>query len=82
MDDWLEDASIPIDYDEKIREYYISIPNQESQIVMNFCPWCGAELPSSLRDEWFDRIFDLGLDGPEDPGIPVEMRSDAWWTGA
>ncbi|WP_425302983.1 DUF6980 family protein [Nocardia otitidiscaviarum] len=45
----------------------------------NYCPWCGAKLPDSLRDEWFDRIFDLGLDGPEDVRIPVDMRTDAWW---
>ncbi|WP_373282983.1 DUF6980 family protein [Nocardia otitidiscaviarum] len=48
-------------------------------IVFNYCPWCGAKLPDSLRDEWFDRIFDLGLEGPEDVRIPVDMRTDAWW---
>ncbi|WP_419150657.1 DUF6980 family protein [Nocardia vinacea] len=79
MDAWLADDSIPIGYDPKFREYYIAIPDQDSRIVMNCCPWCGARLPSSLRSEWFERIFALELDGPEDPRVPEEMRSDAWW---
>ncbi|MBY8855334.1 hypothetical protein K7711_02450 [Nocardia sp. CA2R105] len=79
MDAWLGDDSIPIGYDPKFREYYISIPEQESRIVIKHCPWCGALLPTSLRDEWFDRIFDMDLDGPEDARIPQNMQSDAWW---
>lgn len=81
MDSWLADDSIPIHYEPKLREYYLDIPNSDGAIVLNFCPWCGAQLPPSLRDEWFDRIFDLDLDGPEDPRIPADMRSDLWWKG-
>jgi hypothetical protein len=79
MDAWISDEEIPISYEKEFREYYVGIPNSESYVVFNFCPYCGAELPDRLRNEWFDRIFELELDGPEDPRIPEEMRSDAWW---
>ena len=51
--------------------------------VISFCPWCGAKLPNSLRDKWFDIVFDdLGFDAPDSPGIPSEMHSDEWWITA
>jgi len=44
-----------------------------------FCPWCGARLPTALRDEWFAVLDDeLGMDA-NDPSVPTEMTSDAWW---
>jgi hypothetical protein len=27
-----------------------------SYIALNFCPWCGAKLPASKRDEYFDKL--------------------------
>ncbi|WP_407670663.1 DUF6980 family protein [Nocardia suismassiliense] len=80
MDAWTANDSIPIGYNPKFGEFYVEVPDSDSYIALNYCPWCGARLPPSLRDQWFDRIFDLGLDGPEDPGVPDDMKSDAWWT--
>lgn len=79
MDAWTADKSIPIGYDPKFGEFYIVVPESAGYIALNYCPWCGMKLPRSLRDEWFDRIFALGLDGPEDPRVPADMHSDAWW---
>lgn len=79
MDGWLAEEDVPIGYDPKFREFYLDVPDTGSYIVFNYCPWCGARLPISLREEWFDRIFALGLDGPEDSRIPEDLRSDAWW---
>jgi hypothetical protein len=46
--------------------------------LARFCPWCGTKLPDSLRDRWFDRLDELGLE-PEDEAVPKEMMSDQWW---
>ena len=32
-------------------------------ITINFCPWCGTQLPESLRDRWFEELELLGKDG-------------------
>ncbi|HXQ86113.1 MAG TPA: hypothetical protein VN746_05515 [Gaiella sp.] len=62
-----------------LREYGLIVHDGgTSMIVIAYCPWCGANLPSSLRDEWYDRLDQLGLD-PDDPRVPETMRSDAWW---
>lgn len=75
---WLEDSNIPVEYGSRFREYYIRISDTE-QVVMEYCPLCGARFPTSLRDEWFERIWAAGLDGPEDIRIPETMRTDEWW---
>ncbi|MCW8929097.1 MAG: hypothetical protein OQL19_02535 [Gammaproteobacteria bacterium] len=70
-----------IRYIDKFREYGIEITDGGTAIqIINYCPWCGSKLPSSLRDKWFDIIFDdLDLDGPDDPGVPDKMKTDEWW---
>ena len=42
---------------------------------MEYCPWCGAKLPGSLRDEYFAILEKLGIDYPGDEA----MRSEKWW---
>ena len=52
--------------------------------TMDFCPWTGKPLPGSLRDEWFDVIWDeLGIGdfdifSPIDQ-LPEELLSEEWW---
>ncbi len=66
-------------YEPRWREYGIRVlDGGESKQLIRFCPWCGASLPDSLRDAWFDRIEQLGLE-PDDPALPGELRSDDWW---
>jgi hypothetical protein len=75
----LADPDIPLVYDDKFREYGIPVQDGGSSVVViEFCPFCGTKLPDPLRDEWFDRLDQLGLE-PDSPGLPLDMRSGAWW---
>jgi hypothetical protein len=67
-------------YFEKFCEYGILVHDGgTSMCSIDFCPWCGARLPESQRDRWFDEIARLGFSGPDDPAIPERFQSDAWW---
>ena len=48
-----------------------------SAIDISSCPWCGAKLPDSQRDRWFDEIEALGLDSWTDE-IPRRYESEEW----
>lgn len=50
-----------------------------SVMSMQYCPWCGAKLPESKRDLWFETLAELGFDDPADQSIPAEFCSDRWW---
>ncbi|HET6953111.1 MAG TPA: hypothetical protein VFI47_22205 [Acidimicrobiales bacterium] len=70
----------PVVYDAVFDEYALArnlvAPGAE---VISFCPFCGAELPTSKRDQWFDELRRRGLD-PDDPALDGRFRSDAWWS--
>jgi hypothetical protein len=52
----LEEARSVI-YIPKFREYGIVILDGGSSMKrINYCPWCGTQLPSPLRDEWFEKF--------------------------
>jgi uncharacterized protein DUF6980 len=69
-----------IKYFPKFREYGIPVyDGGTSFIVMLFCPWCGQQLPSSLRDMWFDLLDEKGIDCGDFDLIPEDMNSDSWW---
>ena len=75
----LAEADIPVAYFDKFREYSIRIEDGGSSFLrIAFCPFCGVRLPNSLRNLWFDRLDQLGLE-PESPELPLDMRSGAWW---
>tara|TARA_R110002096_G_scaffold350395_3_gene543621 strand:+ start:68068 stop:68355 length:288 start_codon:yes stop_codon:yes gene_type:complete len=75
----LSAGEVAINYVPRFREYGIRIVDRgTSKQLIKFCPWCGHDFPDSLRDEWFDRLDDLGLE-PDDPGVPEAMKSDKWW---
>jgi hypothetical protein len=44
---------------------------------IQFCPWCGARLPESERDRWFDELQRQGID-PWTDDIPAEYEDDRW----
>ncbi len=50
-----------------------------SSLDAHYCPWCGAKLPESKRNQWFDTLENLGYDTPLTDEIPVEYRTDRWW---
>src|SRR5688572_3855722 len=59
-----------IKYDASIREYFLE--SEEGYIcAIQFCPWCASQLPTSLRDEWYDILeqkYNL------DPWIPEQRE--------
>jgi hypothetical protein len=68
-----------LDYNPRFREYGLIVHDGDAAVVViDYCPWCGAKLPVSLRDEWFDQLDQLGLE-PDSPFIPAAMRSGEWW---
>jgi hypothetical protein len=70
---------VAVAYMPKFREYGILILDGGTSIqTIQFCPWCGTCLPSSLRDEWFDQIERLGLE-PDSKHLPSQYTTDAWW---
>ncbi len=66
-------------YSSEFDEYGLPVRDGgESQIQIQFCPWCGTRLPESKRDAWFDAMERLGID-PWEGTIPVEYQTDTWW---
>jgi hypothetical protein len=79
MESNLREGETAIRYEAKLREYGIPVlDGGSSTIKIEFCPWCGQKLPDSLRGKWFDALESRNLE-PNDPAIPAEMLSDAWW---
>jgi hypothetical protein len=80
MDEHLASGEVGITYVEQFREYGIDYREGFGGSIQTIahCPWCGRRLPKALRDEWFAILDEAGLE-PEDPQVPEEMKSDAWW---
>ncbi|MBB3043122.1 hypothetical protein KM427_05585 [Nocardioides sp. LMS-CY] len=81
MRTFIEDSRLPIGYTDRFREYWIElVAGHRALQVIEFCPWCGAELPRSLRDEYFDALEPLEVDiGTAVDELPAEYRDDTWW---
>jgi hypothetical protein len=80
MTSHIEAAELHLSYDCRFREYGIYYRPEcggASIQKLFYCPWCGSQLPDSLRDAWFEELDRLGLE-PEDD-LPIPLRSDAWW---
>ncbi len=79
MPNYEENQEVPLIYIRHFREYGIRVlDGGDSFIRIAYCPWCGCKLAESLREAWFSRLEELGLESG-DPDIPKEMESDAWW---
>lgn len=79
----LEDPSVPVIYGDRFREWgLIRLGSPETQAPISHCPWCGQELPGSLRDEYFDILESMGVDADiltEASSLPEEFRTGRWW---
>lgn len=73
----IADLRTPLEYEPRLREYRIPRRESESSQTLDFCPFCGAQLPPSLRDAYGDKLEALGLEFFEEP--PEPFRSDRWW---
>lgn len=80
----LEDPKMPLEYYPIAREYGIPLYYSPAMQRLIYCPWCGEKLPKSLRDKFFEILekeynVEPEFDVKEDPNVPEEFKSDAWW---
>lgn len=76
----VDDPSIPVVFVPKFREFGILVlDGGSSYIRIEYCPWCRAKLPKSLRAKWLERIRSLGLE-PGDKKIPPEYLDGRWYS--
>ena len=71
-------------YSPRFNEYFL--PDRSTRSVAGqticFCPWCGVELPDSLRERWFAELAEMGLTDPwgdDRARVPVVYRTAKWW---
>ncbi|WP_406005949.1 hypothetical protein OG440_06995 [Streptomyces sp. NBC_00637] len=65
-------------FEPRFREYGLIVHDGGSASrEIAFCPWCGARLPRSQRDRWFDALDALGIDPGQDE-VPPEFEDDRW----
>lgn len=75
----LSEGRVTLFYLPKFREYHIRHLDEEPVAQrIYFCPWCGAKLPDSLRDRYFDELDALGM-ASDDPNLPERYKSDEWY---
>lgn len=94
MEGALEEYGTPLHYLPEKKSYcmdygtvYKNVETEKGSRVLseflNYCPWCGIELPKKLWDEWYDEIERLGFELPLEPDdhdkIPKEYMTDEWW---
>ena len=69
-----------LEYIPKYDEYGILVHDGgTSKITIEYCPWCGAKLPDSKRDKWFEELETLGITNPGQQEIPKEYDTDEWY---
>jgi len=80
MERWVNDDAVPINFNERFREFGILIRGSDSaEQGIDYCPWCGAKLPESLRDRWFEELESMGLKEPSRETAPEEFLTSEWY---
>jgi len=85
MDYGTTDITVPLQYIPVLREYRLQNTEKPyTSYIITYCPWCGTQLPKSLRATWFATLkTEYGLKPHIDmlysPELPEEFKSDAWW---
>ena len=76
-----ECPSVLIAYIDQYDEYGIPIRDGgESYWKIDNCPWCGAVLPESKREEWIAKLKKLGHDPFGDyEKIPAQYKTSRWY---
>lgn len=68
-----------IAYSARFDEYGIIIHDGgSSKITITYCPWCGAKLPESQADRWFNELEALGFADPFEDDIPEQYNDVRW----
>lgn len=66
-------------FHELFSEYGLPIRDGgQSYLVISNCPFCGAKLPESGRDAWFDALEAAGLDEVDFADLPERFRVGGW----
>jgi hypothetical protein len=69
-----------VSYSERFDEYGLIVHDDgSSSINILFCPWCGAKLPASKRDRWFEELATLGFNEPFKQEIPASYLNNKWY---
>jgi len=69
-----------VSYIEKFDEYGLIVHDGgRSSYEISFCPFCGAKLPESKRDRWFEELEAIGIEDPSEQEIPSKYKSGAWY---
>lgn len=87
MKSHLQDERVQIKYAPMFREYSVVLVGSSALQGIDFCPWCGAKLPESLRDLWFETleklmgesIYDIAFDSNRFGEIPKKFQNEEWW---
>jgi len=77
-------SELHLDYYPVFREYSIDYKEEfgGGNQLINFCPWCGSKLPSTLREKFFTTLkkeynIEVGIgDYKQRIDIPSEFKSD------
>ena len=73
----------PLHYYPKTRSYLLDIINDYAMALAIYCPWCGAEFPKSLAEQWHVILeTEYGIDPDykkNEKKIPAEFKTDEWW---
>jgi hypothetical protein len=81
--DPFECADALVIYHEAFDEYGLIVHDGgASYVLIQYCPWCGAMLPESQRDLWFDKLEAMGIADPSASTVPAEFLTAAWRTTA
>ena len=79
MKDRLLDNETALSYNSAFREYGLKVLDGGTSIIeIRFCPWCGKQLPESLRLKWIAEIESLGLEFGS-RRIPAKYKDNTWW---
>jgi hypothetical protein len=72
---------IPVFYRPRFRTWVIEQQDGlGTRWRINYCPWCGQELPADLGEERAAEIERRGLDPlVEDDDLPADLLDDQWW---
>jgi hypothetical protein len=75
------DSTLPLNFNPIFDEFFINRSGSSVQ-VLNFCPFCGGQLPVSRRDQFFEELDSQGIDfavGDDISKLPARYRKARWW---
>nr|WP_148256803.1 hypothetical protein [Kribbella flavida] len=77
----IEVDDIPVFYRPRFRTWVLEQQDGlNTRWRLEYCPWCGVKLPSSLSEEWMTEMNRRGF-GPraQDDDLPADLLDDRWW---